>query len=169
MARGGRSAGILLFRRGAEGLEVFLVHPGGPFFVKRDAGAWSLPKGEVEGDEDPLEVALREFAEETGRSVSACAPGAKPRPLGSVRQRGGKLVTAWAVEGDWPAGAEPVSNRFEMEWPPGSGRRQSFPEVDRSGFFPIAEAREKINPAQAELLDRLFRELGDADGADAPG
>jgi predicted NUDIX family NTP pyrophosphohydrolase len=169
MSGGRHSAGILLFRRGAGGLEVFLVHPGGPFFAKRDAGAWSLPKGEVEGDEDPLDVAFREFAEETGQRLSACAPGATPRPLGSVRQRGGKRVTAWAVAGDWPPGAEAVSNRFEMEWPPGSGRRRSFPEVDRSGFFPIAEAREKINPAQAELLERLLQVLGDADGADAPG
>jgi predicted NUDIX family NTP pyrophosphohydrolase len=169
MGRGRRSAGILLFRRQAGSLEVFLVHPGGPFFARKDAGAWSLPKGEVEGDADPLEVALREFAEETGQSLAACAPGAAPQPLGSVRQRGGKLVTAWAVEGDWPADTEAVSNRFEIEWPPGSGRRQSFPEVDRSGFFPIGEAREKINPAQGELLDRLLQRLGDADGADAAG
>jgi predicted NUDIX family NTP pyrophosphohydrolase len=168
VGRGRQSAGILLYRRRAGHLEVFLVHPGGPFFAKRDAGAWSLPKGEVEPDAEPFEVALREFAEETGQSVEACAPGARPRRLGSVRQRGGKLVTAWAVKGDWPAGAEARSNRFEIEWPPGSGRRQSFPEVDRSGFFPIGEAREKLNPAQVELLDRLQR-LADAGGADAPG
>lgn len=160
MARGRQSAGILLFRRAAAGLEVFLVHPGGPLFSRRDAGVWSLPKGEVEAAADPLEVALREFSEETGQRVASCAPGAPFRPLGGVRQRGGKVVTAWAVEGDWPPSAELVSNHFEIEWPPGSGRRRSFPEVDRGGFFPLDEAREKINPAQVELLDRLLADLG---------
>lgn len=167
MARGKQSAGILLFRRAPGGLEVFLVHPGGPFFARRDAGVWSLPKGEVEAGADPLAVALREFAEETGQRVESCAPGAPLRPLGSVRQRGGKQVTAWAVEGDWPAGAEQVSNCFEIEWPPGSGRQQSFPEVDRSSFFPLELAREKINPAQVELLDRLQQDLGGAEGGAA--
>jgi predicted NUDIX family NTP pyrophosphohydrolase len=168
MSRGKTSAGILLFRRRAGGLEVFLVHPGGPFFARKDAGAWSLPKGEVEAGEDPLGVARREFAEETGQGLERCAPGAVPRALGSVRQRGGKQVFAWAVEGDWPAGAELVSNRFELEWPPGSGRRQSFPEVDRGGFFAFAAAREKLNPAQVELLDRLLALLGESRDEDAP-
>lgn len=163
MGGGRTSAGILLFRRRDGSPEVFLVHPGGPFFARRDAGAWSLPKGEVEAGEEPLVVALREFAEETGQTVERCAPGAAPRPLGSVRQRGGKRVCAWAVEGDWPAGAELSSNSFELEWPPRSGRRGCFPEVDRGGFFPLDEARRRINPAQAELLDRLLEVLGRAE------
>jgi predicted NUDIX family NTP pyrophosphohydrolase len=140
-------------------VEVFLVHPGGPYFAGRDEAVWSLPKGELDGDEDPLGVARREFAEETGQSIERCAPGAAPRPLGSVRQKGGKLVTAWAVEGDWPEGAELASNHFEIEWPPRSGRRQSFPEVDRGAFFPVDAARVKLNPAQVELLDRLLESL----------
>lgn len=155
-----QSAGILLFRRRAGGVEVWLVHPGGPYFARKDAGAWSLPKGEVAAGEEPFEVALREFAEETGQSLERCAPGAKPRPLGAVRQRGGKVVVAWAVEGDWPRGAELVSNRFEIEWPPRSGRRRTFPEVDRGAFFPLDEARRKIHPAQVELLERLVASLG---------
>lgn len=159
MPRGKLSAGILLFRRRGGALEVFLVHPGGPYFVRRDAAVWSIPKGEVEADERPLEVALREFAEETGQSLERCAPDARPQPLGTVRQRGGKLVAAWAVEGEWPAGAVLSSNSFELEWPPGSGRRRSFPEVDRGGFFTLEDAREKINPGQLELLERLQRGL----------
>jgi predicted NUDIX family NTP pyrophosphohydrolase len=139
---------------------VFLVHPGGPYFARRDAGAWSLPKGEVEAGEDPVQVALREFAEETGQTVETCAPGARPRPLGTVALRSGKLVTAWAVEGDWPVGAELSSNTFDLEWPPRSGRRRSFPEVDRGSFFPMPEARRKIHPGQVELLERLRRSLG---------
>jgi len=155
VTRGKQSAAILLFRRRGGTVEVFLVHPGGPYFARKDAGSWSLPKGEVEEGEDPLQIALREFCEETGRNVETCAPGAALRPLGSIRQRGGKVVHAWAVEGDWPDGAELVSNQFELEWPPRSGRRQSFPEVDRGGFFPLDQARDKLNPAQVALLDRL--------------
>ena len=168
MGRGKTSAGILLFRRRAGGIEVFLVHPGGPWFERKDAGAWSLPKGEVEAGQDPLEVALREFAEETGQRLEACAPDAAPHPLGDVRQRGGKRVFAWAVEGDWPASAALASNDFELEWPPRSGRRQRFPEVDRGGFFALATAREKMNPAQVELLDRLLALLGESKDEDAP-
>jgi predicted NUDIX family NTP pyrophosphohydrolase len=156
VTHGKRSAALLLFRRGAGGIEVFLVHPGGPFFARKDAGAWSLPKGEIEADEDPLEVARREFAEETGQSLERCAPGAKPCFLGSVRQRGGKQVAAWAVEGEWPPGAALASNTFELEWPPRSGHRRSFPEVDRGAFFTIDDARVKLNAAQAEFLDRLL-------------
>jgi predicted NUDIX family NTP pyrophosphohydrolase len=167
MSRSRTSAAILLFRRSAPEIEIFLVHPGGPYFARKDAGAWSLPKGEVEPAADALETALREFAEETGQTVERCAPRATPRALGAVRQRGGKQVVAWAVEGDWPAGAEPTSNSFELEWPPRSGRRQSFPEVDRAGFFAIEQAREKLNPAQLELLDRLLALL-EADSR-APG
>lgn len=164
------SAGVLLFRRRGGALEVFLVHPGGPFFARKDAGAWSLPKGELEPGEAPLAVARREFAEETGQSLEVCAPDARPVPLGSVRQRGGKVVHAFALEGNWPGGRALASqelalesNEFEMEWPPRSGLRRRFPEVDRGGFFPLDEARRKINPAQAELLDRLVAEL--AEGA----
>jgi predicted NUDIX family NTP pyrophosphohydrolase len=147
------SAGILLHRTGPSGPEVLLVHPGGPFWAKKDAGAWSIPKGEHDDAEDPQACALREFAEETG---SAPAPG-ELRDLGAVRQKSGKVVQAWALEGDIdPEGVR--SNTFELEWPPRSGRRQAFPEVDRAAWFSVADAREKINPAQAAFLDRL-REL----------
>jgi predicted NUDIX family NTP pyrophosphohydrolase len=150
-----RSAGILLHRRGDAGLEVLLVHPGGPFWAKKDAGAWSIPKGEHDDGEDAQACALREFAEETG---SAPSPG-ELTDLGEVRQKSGKVVRAWALAGDLdPAAVR--SNSFEMEWPPRSGRRQAFPEVDRAGWFGLDEAREKINPAQAAFLDRL-RELSD--------
>jgi predicted NUDIX family NTP pyrophosphohydrolase len=169
MGQGKVSAGILLFRRTRDTVEVFLVHPGGPYFARKDAGAWSLPKGEVEAGEEPLAVALREFAEETGQTLTTCAPGAQLRPLGSVRQRGGKLVVAWAAEGNWPPGAALVSNTFEIEWPARSGRRRRFPEVDRADFFPIGEARKKITAAQVELLDRLLTALDGAEGDDAAG
>ena len=150
------SAGILMFRR-RDRLELFLVHPGGPFFAKKDAGAWSIPKGEVDSDEDPERTARREFAEETGIVV----PDAPLLSLGEVRQKGGKRVLAWAFEGDCdPAAIE--SNTFEMEWPPRSGRRQRFPEVDRAGFFAPEIARAKLNPAQAVLVDRLEAALEDA-------
>jgi predicted NUDIX family NTP pyrophosphohydrolase len=155
MTRSPDSAGILLFRRTPRGLEVFLVHPGGPYFARKDGGAWSLPKGEAEASADLLGTAIREFAEETGQPLTACATRVAPRALGSIRQRGGKRVWAWAVEGDWPAGVQLQSQRFELEWPPGSGRRQHFPEVDRGGFFAVEEARSKLNPAQSEFLDRL--------------
>ena len=147
------SAGILGFRRTRGELEVLLVHPGGPFFAKKDAGAWSIPKGLIEGD-DLLAEAKREFVEETGLPITAEAI-----PLGSIRQKSGKLVHAWAVEGDWDL-ADFKSNSFELEWPPKSGKRQSFPEADRAGWFSIAEAREKILAAQAEFLDRLVAQLG---------
>jgi predicted NUDIX family NTP pyrophosphohydrolase len=148
MAR--RSAGILLHRRSADGVEVLLVHPGGPFWAKKDLGAWSLPKGEHDDAEDPQACALREFAEELG----SAPPAGALTDLGSVRQKSGKVVRAWALEGDFdPAGFH--SNTFELEWPPRSGRRREFPEVDRAEWFPLAEARERINPAQAEFLDRL--------------
>jgi predicted NUDIX family NTP pyrophosphohydrolase len=142
-----------MFRR-SQGLELFLVHPGGPFFRKKDEGAWSIPKGEVQEGSDPLAAALREFSEETGVSP----PGGDLVPLGEIRQKGGKRVVAWAIEGD----LDPTlvkSNTFELEWPPRSGRRQRFPEVDRAGFFPPELARRKLNPAQAELVDRLEKTL----------
>lgn len=145
-----RSAGILLYRRGGDGLEVLLVHPGGPIWARRDAGAWSLPKGEYVDGEDPLAAARREFAEELG----VAPPGGPVVELGEIRQKAGKVVRAWALEGDLdPSSA--VSNTFELEWPPRSGRLQEFPEVDRAEWFSLARAREKINPAQAELVDRL--------------
>jgi predicted NUDIX family NTP pyrophosphohydrolase len=142
------SAGVLLYRRTPE-LQVLLVHPGGPFFARKDAGAWSIPKGEVEPDETLEDRARIEFAEETGTTLDG-----ELRALGSVKQKGGKVVHAFAAEGDLDADAI-VSNTFELQWPPRSGRTQTFPEVDRAGWFTLDEAREKINAAQAELLDRL--------------
>lgn len=146
-----RSAGILLHRRldGGEP-EVLLVHPGGPFWAKKDAGAWSIPKGEHGDDEDPLTAARREFAEELGRPL----PAGEIVPLGEVRQKGGKLVTAWAVAGDLDP-ATIVSNSFELEWPPRSGRQAQFPEVDRAEWFTLDRAREKLLPGQLPLLDRI--------------
>jgi predicted NUDIX family NTP pyrophosphohydrolase len=145
-----RSAGILLYRVGDRGLEVLLVHPGGPFFARKDDGAWSIPKGLYEDDEEPLAAARREFAEELG---SAC-PDGPALELGEIRQRNGKRVTAWALEGDLDAETI-TSNTFTIEWPPRSGRRQEFPEIDRAGWFTLDAARVKILAAQAPLLDRL--------------
>jgi predicted NUDIX family NTP pyrophosphohydrolase len=144
------SAGILLFRHSDGGLEVLLGHPGGPLFRNRDEGVWSIPKGLVERDEALLDVALREFEEETGHP-----PPAGPRlDLGSIVQRGGKVVHGWAIEGDLdPAAAH--SNEFEMEWPPGSGRRGRYPEIDRVTWLSPTDARQRINPAQATFVDRL--------------
>jgi predicted NUDIX family NTP pyrophosphohydrolase len=154
MAR--RSAGLLLYRRRDGAVEVLLVHPGGPLWARRDAGAWSIPKGEVGEGEDPRAVALREFEEETGHPP----PRGELVALGEVRQRGGKLVTAWAAAGDLDPAAI-TSNTFTLEWPPRSGRRRQFPEVDRAGWFDPATAREKLLAAQAELVDRLLAALGE--------
>ena len=143
------SAGILLYRRSAHGVEVLLVHPGGPFWARRDLGAWSIPKGEYGADEDPQSAARREFAEELGIQV----PG-ELRPLGEVKQKAGKRVVGFAASGDLDASAV-RSNSFEMEWPPHSGRMQSFPEVDRAEWFDLDTARRKIIPGQAPFLDRL--------------
>lgn len=126
------------------------MHPGGPFWALRDAGAWSIPKGEYGADEDPLSAARREFEEELG----SAPPDGPPRDLGEIRQRGGKLVHAWAIAGDLDADAI-TSNTFALEWPPRSGRMIDIPEVDRADWFTLERAREKINPAQAALLDRL--------------
>jgi len=145
-----RSAGILLHRAGSRGAEVLLVHPGGPFWAGKDRGAWSIPKGEVDDGEDPRACALREFAEETGTRL----PDAALDDLGSVRLKGGKLVLAYAVVGDLDP-ATVRSNTFELEWPPRSGRRQQFPEIDRADWFGLDDARAKLNPAQSELVDRL--------------
>jgi predicted NUDIX family NTP pyrophosphohydrolase len=149
-----RSAGIVLYRPGADGVEVLLVHPGGPFWAKKDAGAWSIPKGEYEDGEDPLACALREFEEETGTRLD----GEGVVELGSVRQKSGKQVSAWAVAGDLDP-ATVSSNTFVMEWPPRSGRQAEFPEIDRAQWFGIDAAREKLVAAQAELLDRLLRHV----------
>jgi predicted NUDIX family NTP pyrophosphohydrolase len=144
------SAGILAYRKGARGLEVLLVHPGGPFWRKKDAGAWSVPKGEIDAGDAPEQVARREFAEELGPSASI----GPLRPLGEIRQRGGKRVIAFAGEGHFDPAAL-ISNTFDIEWPPRTGRRQSFPEVDRAEWFDIELARTKMLSAQVELLDRL--------------
>jgi predicted NUDIX family NTP pyrophosphohydrolase len=152
------SAGLLLFRRRAGRLEVLLAHPGGPFWANRDAGAWTVPKGLAEPGEDLLSAARREFAEETG-----LRPDGPFLPLGDVRQKAGKVVHAWACEGD----ADPdrlTSNTMSVEWPPGSGKRVEFPEVDRCAWFGPTEARAKLNPAQAAFVDRLEAALAAPDG-----
>ena len=143
------SAGLLLFRETSGDLEVLLVHPGGPFWSRKDEGAWSIPKGEFEEGEDPLAAARREFAEETGASADGEAI-----PLGSLKQPGGKTVHAWAVRGDFDPDLL-RSNTFLLEWPPKSGRMREFPEVDRAGWFPLETARRKILKGQAGFLDRL--------------
>jgi len=154
-----RSAGVVLFRRGGGGvLEVLLVHPGGPFWAKKDAGAWSIPKGEVDAGEDERACALRELAEETGSAFADVSEDALV-PLGEVRMRSGKVVTAWALAGDLDADAV-VSNTFELEWPPRSGRTQTFPEVDRAAWLALDAAREKLLPAQTPFLDRLAEAVG---------
>ncbi len=150
------SAGILLYRRREEAVEVLLVHPGGPFWTKKDRGAWSVPKGQIEEAEEPRACALRELEEELG-SALGLEPGDLAE-LGSIRQKGGKLVRCWAAERDFDP-AELRSNTFSMEWPPRSGEQREFPEVDRAEWLTPAEARKKINPAQAELLDRLEASL----------
>ncbi|MDK4741259.1 NUDIX domain-containing protein [Rhizobium sp. CNPSo 3464] len=144
-----RSAGILMYRRTQSDLLVLLVHPGGPFWSKKDEGAWSIPKGEYPEDEAAETAARREFAEEMGR-----LPEGKLQPLGDLRQKGGKRVTAFALEGEFDV-ATPSSNLFEIEWPPGSGRLQSFPEVDRAEWFTLSDARRKILGSQLPFLERL--------------
>lgn len=148
-----RSAGLLLYRQGGGGSQVLLVHPGGPFWRRKDAGAWSIPKGEIGVDEDALAAALREFAEETGVTLDLASESGV-LPLGEIRQTGGKQVTAWALQRDLDPAAI-VSNTFETEWPPRSGRMQSFPEIDRAGWFDLPKAHEKILASQRPLLDRL--------------
>jgi predicted NUDIX family NTP pyrophosphohydrolase len=151
-----RSAGLLLYRRGSAGLEVLLAHPGGPFWAGKDLGAWSVPKGLVDPGEDPHAAALREFAEELG--VPTPTPTVADLELGEVRQRGGKVVACWARAGELDATAT-TSNEIDIEWPPRSGRTLRIPEVDRVAWFVLDEARRRINPAQAELLDRLEARL----------
>jgi predicted NUDIX family NTP pyrophosphohydrolase len=149
-----QSAGILLYRNNNNQLEVFLVHPGGPFFKNKDEGAWSIPKGEFLDDEDPLLAARREFLEETGQKLVA----EKFIELSPIRQKSGKTVIAWGAEGDIDP-AIIVSNLFEMEWPPKSGKQASFAEVDRGGWFTPEIAKTKINPAQIPLIDELITKI----------
>ena len=149
-----KSAGILLYRHRCRTLEVLLVHPGGPFWAKKDAGAWSIPKGEFEEGADPLEAARREFLEETGSPIDGPFLALKP-----LKQRSAKVVHAWAVEGDIDA-ASIQSNTFLMEWPPRSGRQQKFPEVPRGAWFTIQAARTKLIVGQAAFLDELSDKLG---------
>ena len=147
------SAGILMYRRAGSNLEVLLVHPGGPYWRKKDEGAWSIPKGEMDEGEDAEVAARREFMEETGVALSGALD-----PLGEIRQRGGKLVIAFAVEGDVDVRTI-RSNTFEIEWPPKGGRMQSFPEIDRAEWFDLPAARTKILECQRPLLDKLARSV----------
>jgi predicted NUDIX family NTP pyrophosphohydrolase len=156
------SAGILLYRRVLGGIEVLLAHPGGPFWAKKDIGVWSIPKGEYLEDEDPLAAARREFAEEIGTPVEGPFLELQPR-----KQRSGKIVRAWAAEGDLDV-ATVASNLFAMEWPPRSGKMQSFPEVDRAEWFGVEEARKRLNPGQVPILDELVGMLG-GESADSIG
>ncbi len=148
-----------MYRRGGDSIEVFLVHPGGPFWAKKDGGSWSIPKGEYESGEDPLAAARREFHEETGFDADGdfC-------PLTPVKQKSGKVVSVWAVEGSLDADTI-LSNSFSVEWPPNSGRQAEFPEVDKAGWFGPAEAREKLIPPQAAFVDSLLAHLGIESGA----
>ncbi len=149
-----RSAGIVLHRSGPDGIEVLLGHMGGPYWARKDAGAWTIPKGEYGDGDDPWTAACREFHEELGSEV----PEAEPVDLGEVRQSGGKVVRAWAVEGQFDV-TTAVSNTFDLEWPPRSGRMQSFPELDRVDWFDLATAADKVVTGQRELLDRLAAAL----------
>jgi predicted NUDIX family NTP pyrophosphohydrolase len=148
-----RSAGILVWRRRSDGPEFFLVHPGGPFWKNKDDGAWSIPKGEIDPDEEPLSAARREFEEETGFTIAGTFT-----PLTPVKIASGKVIEAWAIEHDLDASAI-KSNTFEVEWPPRSGKRQAFPEVDRADWFSEPAALQKITKGQAPLLLELFRRL----------
>ena len=150
------SAGLLMYRKRAGHLEVFLIHPGGPFWVKKDEGVWSIPKGEINPGEELLKAAMREFSEEVG-----LAPDSQKEflPLGEIKQKGGKTVHAWAFEGDLDPLHKITGGQFTMEWPPRSGKTATFPEVDRGQFFTIAEARKKLIEAQHPFLERLVQEF----------
>ncbi len=151
------SGGLLVYRWVGTDVEVLIAHPGGPFWSRKDEGAWSIPKGEIDPAESPRDAALREFAEETGFEP----PSGPLRDLGSVTLKSGKVVSAWAAEGDYdPEALRPGT--FEMEWPPRSGRTSRFPEIDRVAWCSPAEARVKLNPAQVELVERLLTALGGA-------
>lgn len=157
------AAGLLLYRKRSARIEVFLVHPGGPFWRNKDEGAWSIPKGLCEADEDPLAAAQREFTEETG-----CTAQEPFMPLGAFKVRAGKTVTAWAAEGDW-APENLVSNTFSLEWPPKSGRFQDVPEVDRGGWFTEEEALVKITPGQRVIITTFFEKVARQTAKPAPG
>lgn len=150
------SAGLLMYRRYGEEWQLFLAHPGGPYFEKKDEGWWTIPKGLPEAGEEPLETAIREFREETGIPING-----PYLPLGRIKQKGGKWVHAWAFEGDWQEEKGIRCNTFKVEWPYKSGRWQEYPEVDRVGWFSYEEACRKINAAQIPLLDKLLERLGD--------
>ncbi|MGB3183118.1 MAG: NUDIX domain-containing protein [Cyclobacteriaceae bacterium] len=147
------SAGILLYKIENSSYRFLLVHPGGPYFRKKDKGWWTIPKGEPEEGEELIETAKREMEEETGIVVS------DPTPLGSIKQKGGKTVHAWAASGDWEPEEGLPENTFEIEWPPRSGKKQAFPEVDKAAWFTLDEAKDHINKAQIELLIRLVEKL----------
>ncbi len=148
-----QSAGLLLYRRSDGAIQVLLGHPGGPFWKRKDEGAWSIPKGLIGTDENPLSAARREFAEETGHR-----PDGDAIALGNAKQPGGKIVHVWAMQGDWDAN-DLQSNTFEMEWPPRSGKRQTFPELDRAAWFGLADARVKVLKGQVVFIDRLVKAL----------
>ena len=155
--RGKQSAGLLIHRGAVASLEVLLVHPGGPFWAKKDDGAWFIPKGEIEENEEPLATAQREFREELGIEP----PAGEPLDLGTVKNKGGKLIFAWALPGDLDL-AQFHSNTFSLEWPPRSGKQREFPEVDRAQYFGVEAAVQKMHPAELPLLERLLRALGAA-------
>jgi len=155
-----KSAGLLLYRRSPDGLEVLIAHPGGPFWIRRDEGAWSVPKGEYGDGDDPLAAAYREFREETGLEP----PEAEPLALGELRQPGGKRVTVWALEGDLDV-TMASSNTFQLEWPRGSGKVAEFPEVDRVEWVPVDLARTKLLRGQVPFVDRLTEAVSDAGGS----
>jgi predicted NUDIX family NTP pyrophosphohydrolase len=157
------SAGLLLYRGSGKDIEVLIAHPGGPFWARKDNGAWSIPKGEYTPDEDPLAAARREFTEELGLPV----PDGDPVALGEIKQSGGKIVTAYALAADLDI-SEARSNTFEMEWPRGSGRMQEFPEVDRVAWVPVEEARTRLLKGQVVFLDRLLDHLRGVPGSPAP-
>jgi predicted NUDIX family NTP pyrophosphohydrolase len=149
-----QSAGLLMYRFGASGLELFLAHPGGPFFQNRDAGVWSIPKGVPNDGEELIAAAEREFFEEVGLK-----PHGPYMPLGQIKQKGGKIVHAWAFEGNWTDDNKHVCNTFKMEWPPQSGKTQEFQEIDQVGFFPLDVARVKLKETQWPLVERLWELL----------
>ena len=152
------SAGLLMYRTTRGELEVFLAHPGGPFFTRKDKGHWTIPKGEIEKGEDHLSTAIREFQEEVGLEVD---PESDFIPLGSIRQKGGKIVHAWGVEGDWDESQPLKSNLFKLEWPSGSGNYKEYPEVDKASFFSLEDARATIKNTQIPLIDELERQLAE--------
>lgn len=149
------SAGLVMYREGERGLEIFLAHPGGPFFANRDEGVWSIPKGVPEDGEDLKTAAEREFYEEVGLK-----PNGPYIELGSIKQKGGKIVHAWAFKGDWVEGTVNRCNTFKLEWPPHSGKLCEFKEIDRVGFFTLEEARPRLKDTQWPLVERLVQELG---------